>query len=143
MDIEQLRAELTRRGISFAANAGLPNLQAKLEAAIAAEGGGQQPPANSDNPQPPSGAGPEGNLPPGAAKAAEPVAPKTKAPAAPAAESITDLIEAPARYYDGLRQAKVTAGLKLEQAIEVTARQRDEDEANGVKPWETETPPEA
>ncbi len=34
-------------------------------------------------------------------------------------------------YYDGLRQAKVAAGLPLETAIEVTARQRKEDEANG------------
>lgn len=34
-------------------------------------------------------------------------------------------------YYDGMRQAKVHAGLSLADAIEVTARQRKEDEANG------------
>lgn len=35
-------------------------------------------------------------------------------------------------YYDAMRQSKVDAGLSLEMAIEVTARQRAEDEANGV-----------
>lgn len=34
-------------------------------------------------------------------------------------------------YYDGMRQAKVAAGLSLTDAIEVTARQRKEDEASG------------
>ena len=44
-------------------------------------------------------------------------------------------------YYDGMRQDKVTAGLALDAAIEVTARQRDEDEANGYAPY-LETPTE-
>lgn len=34
-------------------------------------------------------------------------------------------------YYDKMRQDKVTAGLPLADAIEVTARQRAEDAANG------------
>lgn len=52
-------------------------------------------------------------------------------------------------YYDGMRQAKVHAGLSLADAIEVTARQRAEDEANNVTPFldlaeaDPETPPEA
>lgn len=41
-------------------------------------------------------------------------------------------------YYDAMRQAKVDAGLSLAAAIEVTARQRAEDEANGVSIGETE-----
>ncbi len=52
-------------------------------------------------------------------------------------------------YYDGMRQAKVTAGLSLADAIEVTARQRKEDEANNVTQFldlaeaDLETPLEA
>lgn len=45
-------------------------------------------------------------------------------------------------YYDGMRQQKVSAGLKLEDALEVTARQRAEDEANGVTPWLDDAAPE-
>jgi len=42
-------------------------------------------------------------------------------------------------YYDGMRQGKVLAGLSLADATEVTARQRAEDEANGVTLGETES----
>ena len=44
-------------------------------------------------------------------------------------------------YYDGMRQEKVLAGLSLADAIEVTARQRKEDEANGITPYLTESEP--
>jgi hypothetical protein len=44
-------------------------------------------------------------------------------------------------YYDAMRAAKVAAGLSLELATEVTARQRKEDEANAFTlPDETITP---
>lgn len=48
-------------------------------------------------------------------------------------------------YYDKTRTAKVAAGLSLAAATEVTARQRAEDEVNGVALSldELETPPEA
>lgn len=48
-------------------------------------------------------------------------------------------------YYDAMIQAKVAAGLPYKDACEVTARQRAEDEANGVTldEAETESPPEA
>lgn len=36
-------------------------------------------------------------------------------------------------YYDTMRQAKRDAGLSLELALEVTARQRKEDIANGAE----------
>lgn len=45
-------------------------------------------------------------------------------------------------YYDAMRQAKVDAGLSLAQAIEVTARQRAEDEANGVSAESEVVPPQ-
>lgn len=35
-------------------------------------------------------------------------------------------------YYDALIRRKVVAGLTLEQATDVTARQREEDDANGI-----------
>ncbi len=41
-------------------------------------------------------------------------------------------------YYDGMSQSKVAAGLPLTDAIDVTTRQRAEDEANGLTPWLTE-----
>lgn len=44
-------------------------------------------------------------------------------------------------YYDAMRAQKVAAGLTLEQATEVTARQRANDEANGVE-IEIDTPDE-
>jgi hypothetical protein len=40
-------------------------------------------------------------------------------------------------YYAAMCKAKVAAGLSLDQATEVTARQRAEDEANGVSIGET------
>lgn len=45
-------------------------------------------------------------------------------------------------YYDGMRHGKVLAGLSLADATEVTARQRKEDEANGITPFLTESEPE-
>lgn len=38
-------------------------------------------------------------------------------------------------YYDAMRQSKQAAGLTLGDAIEVTARQQSEDEANDMTPW--------
>jgi hypothetical protein len=49
-------------------------------------------------------------------------------------------------YYDAMRQGKRDAGLRLEDAVEVTARQQAEDEASQSMPWleeETEQPPES
>lgn len=46
-------------------------------------------------------------------------------------------------YYDAMVKAKVAAGISLEQATEVTARQRAEDEASGFTIGETEESPEA
>jgi len=47
----------------------------------------------------------------------------------------------PDSYYEAMQQAKIAAGLRPEDAIEVTARQRAEDLANGVTVEETETEP--
>ena len=48
-------------------------------------------------------------------------------------------------YYEAMVQGKLLAGLSLADAQEVTARQRAEDEANGITldEAETETPPES
>ena len=43
--------------------------------------------------------------------------------------------EAADAYYASLQQSKVTGGLPLADAAEVTARQREEDEANGAAPY--------
>ena len=45
-------------------------------------------------------------------------------------------------YYAAMVKAKVAAGLSLEQATEVTARQRAEDAANGITIGETESEPQ-
>ncbi len=43
------------------------------------------------------------------------------------------LIKQDDKYYAALLQAKVAAGLSLEMATEVVARQRKEDDANGLE----------
>ena len=50
----------------------------------------------------------------------------------------------PDSYYADMQAAKVASGLTLQEAIEVTARQRAEDLANDAPAADaTDTPPEA
>jgi hypothetical protein len=147
MDIQQIRDELTRRGISFAANAGLANLEAKLAAAIAQEEASAEEAKRAEDQTAAktataagatgaaAGSEPEGKSSPGAAKAAAPAAAKPATPAAPAAaKTAPPALPAAANddaYYEAMCRAKQEAGLSLEQAIEVTAKQRAEDASRG------------
>lgn len=124
MDINQLREELTKRGISFAANAGLANLQGKLDEALALEAEAMaKQVAGADlsvlatgsetAPTPPPEL--EVVVKPGAATGAAPAAAAATAPAAP--EEIPELEIL----------AKMRAGLTREQAVEVISNQRAHD----------------
>lgn len=120
MDIEQLRAELTRRGISFAPNAGLANLEGKLAEAIGKEqeqaSGVQSGAPGSElttTPDVPAGK-------PGEVKVVEPAAEPVIVPAEKQ-ESLAD-IGAIARF-EAAVDAKVAAGLPRETATEVVKRQ--------------------
>lgn len=113
MDLQQLRDELTRRGISFAANAGVANLEAKLAEAIAKE----KELTGETLPQ-----DPEGKSSPGPETPAAPAAVASTAPAAEVPDAISEVEII----------AKTQAGLTREQAIEVITNQRAHDKALGL-----------
>lgn len=126
MDIAELRAELTRRGITIAANAGVTKLQSLLDAAIAEEetAAAEAIKAKSEADgltarqmvdqkiEPAQGKS-------GAGKAAAPAAEPSTAPATVASTAIPE----------SEISEKVTAGLTREQAIEVITHQRAHDKA--------------
>jgi len=119
MDIEQLRAELTRRGISFAPNAGIANLEGKLAEAIAkeAEETGGQPGAPNTDPTPT----PE--VPPGKSGKVKDAAPAADPVTAPAATETHEAEATELARFEAMVDAKVAAGLSREMATEVVKRQ--------------------